>query len=87
MPELRAAVVGAGRLGALHAHKYASLPGVKLRYVVDIDASRARAQFGWAPRWTTAEAVARTAVWYRERAVGAPARALIERDLEAHAAA
>jgi predicted dehydrogenase len=42
MPELRAAVVGAGRLGALHAHKYASLPGVKLRYVVDIDASRAR---------------------------------------------
>jgi predicted dehydrogenase len=42
MPELRAAVVGAGRLGALHAHKYASLAGVKLRYVVDIDASRAR---------------------------------------------
>src|SRR5260370_5374500 len=42
MPELRAAVVGAGRLGALHAHKYASIPGVKLRYVVDSDASRAR---------------------------------------------
>ncbi|HKD67156.1 MAG TPA: Gfo/Idh/MocA family oxidoreductase [Candidatus Binataceae bacterium] len=36
MPELRAAVVGAGRLGALHAAKYAALPGVRLTHVVDI---------------------------------------------------
>ena len=42
MSELRAAVVGAGRLGALHAKKYAALPGVKLRYVADIDPTRAR---------------------------------------------
>jgi predicted dehydrogenase len=41
MPELRAAVVGAGRLGSLHAAKYAALPGVKLTCVVDIDAARA----------------------------------------------
>ena len=41
MRELRAAVVGAGRLGALHAAKYAALPGVRLTCVVDIDAARA----------------------------------------------
>jgi predicted dehydrogenase len=42
MPELRAAVVGVGRLGALHARKYTTLTGVKLCYVVDPDAGRAR---------------------------------------------
>ncbi len=41
MPQLRAAVVGAGRLGALHAAKYAAMPGVRLTHVVDIDALRA----------------------------------------------
>jgi predicted dehydrogenase len=43
MPELRAAVVGVGRLGALHARKYAELAGVRLCYVVDTDPVRARA--------------------------------------------
>jgi len=42
MPELRAAVVGVGRLGALHARKYAQLSGVRLCYVVDPDPLRAR---------------------------------------------
>jgi predicted dehydrogenase len=42
MNELRAAVVGAGRLGMLHAQKYAALDGVTLQYVVDIDSARAR---------------------------------------------
>ena len=41
MTEIRAAVVGAGRLGSLHAAKYAALPGVRLTHIVDIDASRA----------------------------------------------
>ncbi|MGH7935122.1 MAG: Gfo/Idh/MocA family protein [Candidatus Binataceae bacterium] len=41
MDELRAAVVGAGRLGALHALKYLALAGVNLEYVVDIDSARA----------------------------------------------
>jgi predicted dehydrogenase len=41
MREIRAAVVGAGRLGSLHAAKYAAIPGVKLTHVVDIDAARA----------------------------------------------
>jgi predicted dehydrogenase len=41
MTEVRAAVVGAGRLGSLHARKYASMPDVKLTAVVDIDSARA----------------------------------------------
>src|ERR1019366_3824344 len=41
--ELRAAVIGAGRLGTLHARKYAAIAGIKLVHVVDIDVERARA--------------------------------------------
>ncbi len=40
--ELRAAVIGVGKLGALHARKYAALDGVRLAAVVDSDAARAR---------------------------------------------
>lgn len=43
MPELRAAVIGAGRLGTLHARKYAAIAGIKLAFIVDIDAERAAA--------------------------------------------
>jgi predicted dehydrogenase len=43
MSELRAAVVGAGRLGTLHARKYAAVDGVRLACVVDVDTDRARA--------------------------------------------
>jgi predicted dehydrogenase len=44
MPEpIRAAVVGAGYLGAFHAAKYAQLPDVELVGVVDIDRTRAAA--------------------------------------------
>jgi predicted dehydrogenase len=42
MHELRAAVVGVGRLGALHARKYAELAGVRLCFVTDADHKRAR---------------------------------------------
>ncbi|HEX4210317.1 MAG TPA: Gfo/Idh/MocA family oxidoreductase [Candidatus Binataceae bacterium] len=41
MADLRAAVVGAGRLGTLHAHKYRALEGVELQYVADVDHRRA----------------------------------------------
>lgn len=41
-PELRAAVVGAGRLGSLHAAKYAATAGVRLSHVVDVDADAAK---------------------------------------------
>jgi predicted dehydrogenase len=52
MFELRAAVIGAGRLGSLHAAKYAATAGVKLAYVVDVDGDRAAklaSQYGAAP--------------------------------------
>src|SRR5260370_9654094 len=39
--ELRAAVIGAGRLGTLHARKYTAIPGIKLAHIVDIDTERA----------------------------------------------
>jgi predicted dehydrogenase len=41
MRELRAAVVGVGRLGALHARKYVNLEGVRLCYVTDTNLRRA----------------------------------------------
>ncbi|HEY1852823.1 MAG TPA: Gfo/Idh/MocA family oxidoreductase [Candidatus Binataceae bacterium] len=43
MNELRAAVIGVGRLGAIHARKYAAIPNLKLTHVVDTDAMRAAA--------------------------------------------
>jgi predicted dehydrogenase len=49
MREVRAAVVGAGRLGSLHAAKYAAGGAVKLTHVIDVDAARAAhlaAQYG-----------------------------------------
>jgi len=42
MAELRAAVIGVGKLGALHARKYAALNGVRLVSVVDLDTARVR---------------------------------------------
>ncbi|HEY2664146.1 MAG TPA: Gfo/Idh/MocA family oxidoreductase [Candidatus Binataceae bacterium] len=42
MLELRAAVVGAGRLGSFHAQKYRAMAGVKLAHVVDINREHAR---------------------------------------------
>ena len=41
MKQLRAAVIGAGYLGRFHAQKYATLPGVRLTAIVDIDSARA----------------------------------------------
>jgi len=43
---LRTAVVGTGRLGRFHARVHAELPGVDLRYVVDVDEARARETAG-----------------------------------------
>jgi predicted dehydrogenase len=42
MLELRSAVIGAGRLGSLHARKYAAIPGLKITHIVDLDSDRAR---------------------------------------------
>jgi predicted dehydrogenase len=43
MSDMRAAVVGAGRLGTLHARKYAGIEGLRLACVVDVEADRAQA--------------------------------------------
>jgi predicted dehydrogenase len=43
MANPRAAVIGAGRLGTLHAEKYRALEGIDLQYVVDVDHARADA--------------------------------------------
>ena len=40
---LIAGVIGVGSLGRYHAQKYATLPGVELYGVADIDENRARA--------------------------------------------
>jgi CDP-glucose 4,6-dehydratase len=52
---------------------------------LEIDAAKSRRRLGWEPRWDTRAAVERTAAWYRDYLGGAPAAALIARDLEAFA--
>jgi len=52
MRELTVAVIGAGKLGGLHAEKYAKLGGVKLGFVVDVNRPRAEsmsARYGAVP--------------------------------------
>jgi CDP-glucose 4,6-dehydratase len=46
-----------------------------------IDSSLARRDLGWHPRWRSDEAIRRTAAWYRDRAAGVQASALVERDI------
>ena len=43
---LRAAVIGLGHLGRFHARVYSEIPGVDLRYLADVDRSRAEAAAG-----------------------------------------
>ena len=40
---MEVALFGAGRIGKIHAGNVARQPGVKLRYVVDVDAGAAKA--------------------------------------------
>lgn len=48
-----------------------------------VDASLARDQLGWRPRWRVNEAVRRTAHWYRQFALGEPAQGLVDSDIDA----
>jgi len=41
---INAAVFGAGRIGKVHTHNIAGLPGVALRYVVDVNYSASELQ-------------------------------------------
>jgi CDP-glucose 4,6-dehydratase len=62
------------RVEASDLHETASL---------EIDSARAHEQLGWHPRWNVGASIARTAEWYRDRAAGADAAELIDRDLAA----
>lgn len=48
-----------------------------------IDSGRAQRELGWQPRWRSAEAIERTAAWYRDHAAGQAATALVDRDITA----
>ena len=49
---MEVALFGAGRIGKIHAGNVARQPGVKLRYVVDVDAApRSRSPSSTARRW------------------------------------
>lgn len=49
--------------------------------VLAIDSSLARLELGWRPRWSTVEAIRRTASWYRRFARSAGAGELVEGDI------
>ncbi|MDR3470303.1 MAG: CDP-glucose 4,6-dehydratase [Devosia sp.] len=49
-----------------------------------VDSTLSATHLGWTPRWHVAEAVGRTARWYRDHQHGVPAAALIDRDIDAY---
>jgi len=49
-----------------------------------VDSSRAQHHLGWRPRWNADNAIEKTVRWYRELHAGAPAAALVNRDLDAY---
>jgi CDP-glucose 4,6-dehydratase len=59
-------------------------PQLKEVGLLAVDSSMARAHLAWRPRWDVGEAVRRTAHWYRDHAAGAPARRLMDRDIDGY---
>jgi myo-inositol 2-dehydrogenase / D-chiro-inositol 1-dehydrogenase len=53
---INVAMFGAGRIGKIHAANLASLPGVRLKYVVDVDAHQRRGLAREAARRASADA-------------------------------
>ena len=53
--------------------------------VLEVDSRHARTTLGWAPRWSTPEAVDAAAAWYRDFLAGDDVARLVERDLNAYA--
>ncbi len=53
--------------------------------VLEVDSTRARAELGWEPRWSTASAVDASAAWYRDFLAGEPVERLVARDIAAYA--
>lgn len=56
-------------------------PSEKEAQLLAVDSTRARQELSWSPRWSSEEAIARTARWYRDHAAGTGAQALVDRDL------
>jgi CDP-glucose 4,6-dehydratase len=52
---------------------------------LELDATRARIELGWEPRWDLERGVRETAEWYRRREAGEDPRALTLGQIEAHA--
>ena len=52
-----------------------------------LEIAKARTTLGFSPRWSLADAVSRTLLWYRQQRDGAAARALCEADIDAYEAA
>ena len=50
-----------------------------------LDSSKARAELGWAPRWSLGDALERTVEWYAELQRGGDMRAVTLRQIEAFA--
>jgi len=54
--------------------------------LLQVDGTRARAELGWRPRWSTMRAVDTAAAWYRDFAAGESAARLVARDIDAYGA-
>ena len=57
-----------GRNDLLRINEDANAPHEAI--MLKLDSTKARAELGWAPRWSFEEAVARTIEWYRHYMVG-----------------
>jgi CDP-glucose 4,6-dehydratase len=57
-----------GRADLLRINEDANAPHEAI--MLKLDSAKARAELGWAPRWSFEEAVARTIEWYRRYVVG-----------------
>ena len=56
-------------------------PSGKEARLLAVDSTRSRRELPWHPRWSSQQAVARTARWYRDHAAGLDAQMLVNRDL------
>jgi CDP-glucose 4,6-dehydratase len=78
------AVLAAGAWGASATWAATDDGGPPEAIALRLDSSRARTALGWAPRWSTREAVERTVHWHREFLAGTDARNLCLSQIRAH---
>lgn len=61
-----------------------SVPKKHEAHLLNVDSSLSRQILRWEPTWKVRESITRTAAWYRDHAMGAPAHSLVDRDVEAY---